>query len=123
VPAAPDMVRAEKRRYVGADLFIEEGCDAATLGESLDALAEGTPMRLKMISNRGTKVYPGSAGRTDCVDHWRCRFIMRDASAALTDDVLIPFIQKIATKHPWMHIEKLLEVDGAPAYSKAQGED
>jgi len=122
-PEEPDMVRAEKRRHVGADLFIEEGIDADALGRSLEQLAEETPLRLKMISNRGTKVYPGGAGRTDCIDHWRCRFILRDESAVLSDDALIPFVQKVAAKHPWMHIEKLLEVDGKPAYSKAQGED
>ena len=90
---------------------------------SLDALAEGTPMRLKMISNRGTKVYSDNGAMTDCVDHWRCRFVLRDAKADLDDATLFAVLGKVAGTHRWMHLEKLQEFDGAPAYSRAQGED
>jgi len=93
------------------------------LGESLDALAEGTPLKLKMISNRGTQVYPDKGTLTDCVDHYRCRFIARDPNADLTDDDIFMLLNKLCQHHRWMHIEKLQEFDGEPGFTKAQGED
>jgi isocitrate dehydrogenase len=76
-----------------------------------------------MISNRGTKVYPSSGAITDCVDHWRCRFVMRDADAELSDEVLLDLLHRVRSRHHWMHIEKLNEFDGALGYTRAQGED
>ncbi|MEO5730067.1 MAG: NADP-dependent isocitrate dehydrogenase [Byssovorax sp.] len=121
--SAPDFVRVSHRRTLGADIFIESGLPASELGQSLDAVCAETPLRLKMISNRGTKVYSDNGGLTDCVDHWRCRFILRDAVADLDDRTLFDLLGRVASAHRWMHIEKLQEFDGVPAYSRAQGED
>jgi isocitrate dehydrogenase len=32
-------------------------------------------------------------------------------------------LRRVAGAHRWMHVEKLQEFDGEPAYSRAQGED
>lgn len=121
--AARDYVRPKSRRTIGADIFVESPVSPDELGKSLEAVSEGSILRLKMISNRGTKVYPSIGGMTDCVDHWRCRFVLRDGVTALEDASLLEFIGKIATKHRWMHIEKLEELDGEPGFTRAQGED
>ena len=121
--AAPDFVRVQKRRTVGVDIFVESPLAASELGRNLDGLCEATPLRLKMISNRGTKVYADMGALTDCVDHWRCRFVLRHAGADLDDHVLFDLLSRVATVHRWMHIEKLQEFDGEPAFSRAQGED
>lgn len=123
VDPAPDVVKAKERRVVGVDIFVESGLSAELLGKSLERLAEGTPLKLKMISNRGTMLYPPSGAITDCVDHWRCRFIGRDPAADLSDADLFGLLQREATEHRWMHLEKLQEFDGAPGYTRAQGED
>ncbi len=121
--AARDYVRPKSRRTIGADVFVESPVSPEELGPSLEAVAEGGALRLKMISNRGTKVYPTTGGMTDCVDHWRCRFVLRDAAATLDDATLLALVTKIASKHRWMHIEKLEEFDGEAGYTRAQGED
>jgi isocitrate dehydrogenase len=121
--AARDYVKPKTRRTAGADVFVESPISPEELGPSLEALAEGSSLRLKMISNRGTKVYPTTGAMTDCVDHWRCRFVLRDASASLDDAALLGLVTKIATKYRWMHIEKLEELDGEPGFTRAQGED
>lgn len=123
VTSEPATIKPASRRVLGADLFIEANISSQELGQSLDQLAEGTPLKLKMISNRGTKVYPPSGAITDCVDHWRCRFILRDSQADLGDQDLLSFVQKVAGKHQWMHIEKLPEFEGTTGFTKAQGED
>ena len=68
-------------------------------------------------------MFPATGTPTDCVDAWRCRFIMRDSSAGLSDGDLLTLLSRLAEEHRFTHIEKLHEFDGAQAYSKAQGED
>ncbi|MDW8362877.1 MAG: NADP-dependent isocitrate dehydrogenase [Myxococcales bacterium] len=119
----PDFVRAGRRRVIGVDVFVESAQTPEQLGRSLEAAVEGAPVRLKMISNRGTKVYPPTGAITDCVDHWRCRFVVRDATADLDDAAVFDLLQRVAAGHRWMHVEKLQEIDGAAAYTLAQGED
>ncbi len=118
------VTTVESRRVLGADVFIESDLSAVELGKSLDRIVEGTPVKLKMISNRGTKVYPPMEdASTSCVDHWRCRFIMRDDAEEMTDEHLAKLVRDIGAKHMWMHIEKLNEFNGEHAFSRAQGED
>ncbi len=120
----PDMVKTEKREVIGADIFIEEGCSVGQLGEDLKALTVGTSLLLKMISNRGTQVFPLTDNLTDCVDHWRCRFILNQKmDDDKADEVITDFLIRLRGKHRWMHIEKLQVFDGENAYTKAQGED
>lgn len=119
----PDYVKVESWRDIGVDVFIDSGLSAQELGDSLVSIAEGTPLKLKMISNRGTQVYPATGGITDCVDHWRCRFVLRDQDATLTDEQIFSLLQRVAPQHRWMHLEKLPLVDGAMGFTRAQGED
>jgi isocitrate dehydrogenase len=123
VSSAADFVKPKTRRVVGVDVFIESPLGAEPLGRSLEQIAAGTPFQLKMISNRGTKVYPPFGAITDCVDHWFCRFIPRSSGAAVTDEQVIALVQQIAAQHSWTHLEKLHEFDGALGFTKAQGED
>lgn len=119
-----DFVKSARRRTVGADLFVESALNPELLGKTLEQLTEGTPLKLKMISNRGTKVYPPAGALTDCVDHHRCRFILREPSGDLADAPLIDLIGRLSLAGlRWMHVEKLPEFDGEPGFTKAQGED
>jgi isocitrate dehydrogenase len=119
-----DFVKVKSRHVVGADIFIESPLGADELGKSLEKIAGGGALKLKMISNRGTKVYPSMGAITDCVDHWFCRFIPSDSKTKdVTDAQIIELLQKISAHHPWVHIEKLNEFNGEPAFTKAQGED
>ena len=107
----------------GVDIFIQSDLPLASLGESLENLCHESPFRLKMISNRGTKVFPISASRTELVDHFRCRFVVRDQGQPCEDQAILELLKKIGAIHRWMHIEKLCMIDGKAGYTKAQGED
>ena len=117
-----DFVKAKSTRDVGADIFIDSAEMPEVVGGKLNEIAEGTALKLKMISNRGTQVYPEAAAAFDGVDHHRCRFIMREANAEMTNDDLLGLLGKINASYRWCHIEKLLEIDGEPGFTKAQGE-
>jgi isocitrate dehydrogenase len=123
VASEPDMVKPKQRRVVGVDVFIESAATRDEIGHALDALVASSPLRLKMISNRGTKVYPNAGSLTDCVDQWRCRFIMRNSEQALEDAALLALLTSIPSVFSWMHVEKLQEFDGKLGYSLAQGEN
>lgn len=92
------------------------------LGPLLDGLVESSPLRLKMISNRGTKVYPDGNSNIDVVDHYRCRFVLRE-DGELTRAGIRDLLSTIEGDVDWVHLELLQEFDGAAAYTKAQGED
>lgn len=123
LPAAPDYVKVKTRKLIGCDVFIESPLDAHALGESLDKIVAELPLRLKMISNRGTKVYPGPKQVTDCVDHWRCRFLVRQEGHAVTNHEIAELVDRIGDQHEWMHLEKLQMFDGVEGFTRAQGED
>ena len=118
-----DFVRASKREVVGMDVFVEAAMTPAELGPIVEAALEGSPGKLKMISSRGTQVYPATGGAiTDTVDQFRCR-VMLNEPGELPDATAFEIIQRIGAKVRWMHIEKLQVFDGEPAYTKAQGEN
>ncbi len=123
VSTRPDLVQVGSRRTVGADVFVETGQPPEPLGRALQQLAEGTALKLKMISNRGVQVFPHRGSLPDCVDHYRCRFILRDEAADLGDAELLALLGRIGSQFRWMHVEKLQCFDGKEVFSKAQGED
>jgi isocitrate dehydrogenase len=113
---------AKTKEVVGADIFLESAVVPAELGPSLEAIAAQAPLKLKMISNRGTKVYPDGNPNIDCVSQHRCRFMTRSGSPIAFDDALA-LARKINETHEVCHIERLLRIDGADGFTKAQGED
>ena len=113
---------AKTKEVVGADIFVESAIVPAELGPALEAIAAQAPLKLKMISNRGTKVYPDGNPNIDCVSQHRCRFMTRSGSPIAFDDALA-LARRINEKHEVCHIERLLRIDGADGFTKAQGED
>ncbi|MFY7669767.1 NADP-dependent isocitrate dehydrogenase [Tenacibaculum sp. MEBiC06402] len=76
----PDYVRKpEEKSLVGVDVFLDwGGNNSEELGNALDKIS-AYKLKLKMITNRGVKVYPEGLKETYCTDHWRCRFVGFDA--------------------------------------------
>jgi isocitrate dehydrogenase len=121
--SAPDFVKAQNRRVVGVDVFVESSQFPEQLGKSVEGLAEGTPFKLKMIDSRGTKVYPPTGTQLDVIDLYRCRLLLRDEKGNATDEQIAALTQKLAAQIRWATLTKLNEIDGQPGYTKAQGED
>jgi isocitrate dehydrogenase len=67
-----------KRELCGVDVFV---CDPDStpdaLAERLRKASHGM-LKLKLITNRGVKVWPEGFPETFCTDHWRCRFVGPD---------------------------------------------
>jgi isocitrate dehydrogenase len=120
---APDYVRPKTRAVVGLDVFVESPLAAAELGASLMELTHDTKLSLKMISSRGTKVFPPTGAFTETGDHFRCRFIIKQDPGNLPDDDVHELLQRISSAHRWMHIEKHQEFDGELGFTRDQGEN
>jgi isocitrate dehydrogenase len=115
-----NVVTAKNRRLIGLDVYLESDLEPAKLAAGLELLAKPTPLKLQMITNRGAMVFPASGRRVSLVDHFRCRFMLRDGAAVLGDVEILALLGTIGARHRWMHIEKLQEFDGEPAFSKSQ---
>lgn len=128
----PFPVREQKKKeLVGVDIFIDwngEDRDPDVIGKGLEA-AQGDKMYLKMITNRGVKVYPGGLPETFCTDHWRCRFASVDAKPdpygkhVINSQDIIDLMQNLENAG-WdvIKTENLYFIDNERAYSLGQGE-
>jgi isocitrate dehydrogenase len=116
-------VTTESRAVVGLDVFVESPLSAEELGASLTELTQDTRLSLRMISSRGTRVYPPTGAITEVLDHWRCRFIIKENPGDLPDEDVHQLLARISRRHTWMHIEKLMEFDGELAFTRDQGEN
>ncbi|MCW3477516.1 NADP-dependent isocitrate dehydrogenase [Limobrevibacterium gyesilva] len=114
--------RADSRELVGLDVFIESEREPAALAAGLEAAAAGTAFALKMLSNRGTQVWPPTGGHSFRVDHFQCRFVLRGNRAGNYGPEIAELMRRVSAEHQWMHVEKLQRFDGADAFAKAQGE-
>ncbi|MEM6334881.1 MAG: NADP-dependent isocitrate dehydrogenase [Planctomycetota bacterium] len=112
------------KQLTGIDVFLDwdaPGRNPQQLGEHLQPLA-GPDFKLKMITNRGVKVFPGGFPETFCTDHWRCRFTAADA-ATPTHAAVVALLTRIHDAGlDFIKTEHLYTFDGKPGYSMGQGE-
>ncbi|MFG0284995.1 MAG: NADP-dependent isocitrate dehydrogenase [Phycisphaerales bacterium JB039] len=122
-PGAARLPRPVKE-LVGLDVFLdwdELGRDPAALGAILEPIAR-PDMALRMISNRGTKVYPNGHPETFCTDHWRCRFVSANGGP-ISHGQVIGLLGRISAHGlDFIKTEHLYTFDGQPGYSLSQGE-
>ncbi|MGB5506713.1 MAG: isocitrate/isopropylmalate family dehydrogenase, partial [Sulfurovum sp.] len=117
-------VRDTKMNLIGCDIFTKDDCDSNTIGDKLVELTEGTNIALKMISNRGQKVYPNGHPETFLTDHWRCRFYAKNQGDVITNGDITDMMNRIDEAGiEVIKTENLYAFeDGERAYSLGQGE-
>lgn len=109
-------------RTVGLDVFVRSDESAEVLGDRIKNLSSESGFYLKMISNRGTKVYPGEI-EADCVDQFRCRFMSKN-EVTIGERQIVDLLHKLNEANvEWMHIEKLNLINNQMGWTKAQGEE
>ena len=114
---------ATTRELVGIDVFIESERDPYAIGITMQDAAEGSAFTLKMISSRGTQVWPTVGGQTFLVDHFRARFLFKEPPKGDGVAEIADLLTRVGRQHRWMHIEKLQRFDGADAFTKSGGEE
>ncbi len=108
----------------GIDVFLdwdEVGRDPNVLGEKVKALGSDA-LELRIVTNRGVKVYPDGFPETFCSDHWRCRFVNPEEGEISHSDVLA-LLQRFETAgFDFIKTEHLYRFDGERGWSLGQGE-
>ncbi len=128
----PTYVRQKQQKtLVGVDVFIDwKGSDPKIIGQALQLLA-GPRLKLKMITNRGVKVFPNGLPETFCTDHWRCRFVSVEADLTQKEPhyPILHYGESLELMHKlyahnWEVIktENLYTFDGKRGFSLGQGE-
>lgn len=111
----------EKKERVGVDININWDHSAEHLAESvMPCIPDG--LELKMISNRGTKVWPAGQSETFCADNWRLRFKGANDRTIKTSEV-IDLMDRLNQAD--INVTKMIMLhnfDGVPGYTVAQGE-
>ncbi len=110
------------KELIGVDIFIHhKDRNPENLAGLLKGLESGG-MELKMITNRGTKVWPNGFPETFCTDHWRCRFT-REPQQGVSYQAVIDLLQSVHhRKLAVIKTENLYLMDGKPAFTAAQGQ-
>ena len=128
----PDYHRKnEKKVLVGVDVFVDwKGSNPQEIGDSLSEI-NSFKLKLKMITNRGVKVYPTGMKETYCTDHWRCRFVALSSNIQTQEPVyesinyeqVVALLSKLhANDFDVIKTENLYEFDGHRGFSLGQGE-
>ena len=121
----------ERKDLRGVDVFVDWseashadalGRDPEVIGPALAAAARDVGWSLKMVTNRGVKVWPEGFAETFCTDHWRCRFHPAGGEVADFGAVLRLLAAVHGAGHEVVKTEHLYDFDGLPGYSLGQGE-
>lgn len=110
----------QQKTLVGVDIFLDwTHGTSQQLGNAISAL-ENSPLKLKMITNRGAKVYPDGVPETFCTDHWRCRFM---GTSGIEKEAVWQQLALLNQKgFDTIKTENLYTFDGKAGYSQIEGE-
>lgn len=118
LPPVRERVEQEKK-LVGADIFLHWEGKPDDLAKQLNAIKLESPP-LKLLSNRGVKVWPDGQPGTFCSDHWCCRYVGKEE---IKHADLVTLLQAIADAGlDFVKCENLYTFDGDLGWTKAQGE-
>lgn len=105
----------------GVDVFVDwKGNDPNQLAERL--LRLNNDLQLKMITNRGVKVWPEGFDETFCTDHWRCRYEADDQLQPSRTTIVDILNKAIDADIDVIKTENLYAFDGKRGYSLGQGQ-
>jgi len=111
-----------KKEVVGVDVFLHQrDLSPADIGRRLQQV-NGDGLVIKLITNRGVKVWPDGFPETFCTDHWRCRF-KSESGGAVRHEQIVSLLGRIAAAGlDFIKTEHLCLFNGQPGYSLGQGE-
>lgn len=105
-----------ERNLVGIDVYLFFRGELPQFFSKISHINVG-PLHLKMITNRGVRVFPDGHPETFCIEQWRCRFLSDD-QRTVTQNEVIQILK--AFDHVNMDVirsEMLYLFNGKPGYS------
>ncbi len=111
----------DEKVLVGVDVFIDwDKGNANVIGDELSKVKTDN-LHLKVITNRGIKVYPEGLPETFCTDHWRCRFWSGDWNS-IDKLEIVKLLDKVnAAGFDFIKTENLYLFNGEKGFSEVHG--
>ncbi len=108
-----------QRKLVGVDVFLYHRGKLEDFFAKISHINMGH-LRLKLITNRGARVWPNGLPETFCIEQWRCRFIGGEDQACSQREVIqvIEAFDRIGLDI--IKTEFLYSFDKKPGFSSAQ---
>ena len=111
-----------KESTAGVDLFVDSDLMPAELAKTINSVIDGKAVKLVMLSNRGTQVWPTGSVFTQLVNHFRCRLESTDESTPLSETELLEIAGLVSKKVRVCSLEMLRVIDGQRKFTLAQGQ-
>jgi isocitrate dehydrogenase len=105
-----------KRELVGVDIFIYSKDKASEFEKKITKLPT-ISLKLKMVSNRGARIWPDGHPETFCIEQWRCRFLTADGKPAVPHEILKLLDLVMVSGYDVIKTENLYTFDGQPGYT------
>ncbi|MCC7342626.1 MAG: NADP-dependent isocitrate dehydrogenase [Bryobacterales bacterium] len=122
-PIKPNARVRQTKATVGVDVFLDDpNRSAEEIAKVVKETIVGDGLVLKMISNRGVKVYPDGFPETFCTDHWRCRFFAENGGPVSYAQIAALMARFASSGLDFIKTENLCTFDGEIGYSTVQGE-
>ena len=117
--------KPEIEKTAGVDLFIDAPMNPVELATKLQAAVNSVEPKVKlvMLSNRGTQVWPTGSLFTECVNHYRARFELADGKKLQDGTPMLELAKCVSNSGLRVcSLEMLLEIGDKKGYSLAQGQ-
>jgi isocitrate dehydrogenase len=113
--------KEKKKAIVGVDVFLDSMLSTEEIGTRASRV-KVDDISLKLITNRGVKVWPEGRLETFISDHWRLQYMPEDGNS-VSHQQIVALLDGIAKQGlDFVKIETLCTFDGQIGYSLAQGE-
>ena len=110
-----------KKEIVGVDVFLDSMLPTDEIGTRASKVTIDD-ITLKLITNRGVKVWPEGRMETLTSDHWRLQYRAGEGKS-VSHQQIVSLLDGIAKQGlDFVKIETLCTFDGQPGFSLAQGE-
>jgi isocitrate dehydrogenase len=115
---ASKQMPSEKRTLIGTDIFIHSKLPPLELQQAL--FHAPTPLNLKLLTNRGAKVWPEGQPETFCIDQFRARYTLQQGERVTPDLILETQKALVEAGFDIIKTENLYLFDHKPAFSSSE---
>jgi isocitrate dehydrogenase len=113
---AQKIEKKPARALVGMDAFIYHEGSFEALQKALSHIVVG-PLRLKLIANRGVRLWPDGHKETSCIEQWRARFLTEGSRPVVLADLIKVMEAFDRLQLDLIKTEHLYTLDGIQAFS------
>lgn len=110
---------AVERKLIGTDIFVHKFATATEFCEAFCEQNYGV-FELRLITNRGARIYPDGQPETVCMDLWRLRFVSKEPNDRTAKEIAALITQLAEEGVDVVKVENLYTYNGEPGYSSAE---